>query len=472
MSKEDVNIYVGTPGADQSKQNLDSVGQSARKMGQDVSGSGKGAADATKEHESSLQKLALRYIGIQKVIQLATQAIREQIEAMKEHAEIAQRQQQALLRLQFLGDFFTEQPQARKEVAAMAEFGRRPFEEVAGAWYNLKSKAGAMTPQQRQAILKEALETGRTDPSMPLDTLVDMFSLFAKQTGETDANRIQNILQQTITEAGGGGADVAKYMPQFLPVGMAGGLSGAESAGLWAYVTTQLSEPSIATTGLKATFMGLQGKGSPESQKVLAKFGITPQMSFSEKIQRLSAARASGGLGLGEAEQLAGREGAAVLLSMLKAPGEMQRTMGLVVGADRGDIDITRQKIEQIFGADEIAKTEEDIRLLDVTIENQKAASGRPMKGEQVVKETEMINRSKGTPEAAIKFASYAQRLLMSLGLSSEALMPQEGRERFIKEGVLPADVGGMTTTVVNDNSNNINYQRPQQLGSSPRSLP
>lgn len=419
MAGKDVNIPIKAEGAEQATDKIDRLTGAIEKMTQKIDGqAGKARSNATAMEglTGRLGSLLAQYVSVTAAIGLATKAIQEQTQAMRENAAIAERQQNSLLRLQFLGDLFAEHPELRKEVGAMAEFGRRPFEQVAGAWYNLRSKSAGMSDAQQMGILREALEMGRTDPSLPLDTLVDMFSLYAKQSGVADANRIQNVLQQTITDAGGSGADVARYMPQFLSVGMSGGLSAAQSAGLWAYATTQTADASIATTGLRATFMGLQGKGSPEGQKRLAAMGVTPEMDFFEKMNILSGA----GLSLADAEQIAGREGAPLFLSLLKNQAAMMRTLGTVTGADRGDIDLTRTKIDQLFGSDAVAKWEEDQRLMNIRLANLRAGDAKSMRLQQIKREHELRLRGEGASEYRIGFELGTIESLAGAGLSPE----------------------------------------------------
>jgi len=426
MSDKDINIHIRAKNADAAKQKLDGVSESTKKIGDSAR---QGASGVGKLGESSrkttglvgglLDRLA-GFFSITAVIAAVTSAIRVQGQAIEENAQKAQDYQNKLLRLQFLGEMFKERPELRSEVADLAEFGRRDFAEVSDAWYNLRSKGGSMSAKQKDSIMREALEMGRTDPSMPLGTLVDMFSLYAKQTGQGDANRIQNVLQQTITEAGGSGADVARYMPQFLPIGISGGLSGSQSAGLWSYVTTQLADASIATTGLRATFMGLQGRGTPEAAKLLEGFGVTGDMNFMQKINTLSGAYHGGDLDLAAAEQIGGREGAAVLLSMLKNPQAMTRTIGSVVGSDRGDIDLTGSRIKDLFGSDEFARTEEDVRLLDIAIDNTRATDQNALKADKIRKISELEARKRGDPEAKIGLESWLQKKLVSIGVSPE----------------------------------------------------
>jgi len=423
MSK-DVNIHIKTPGADKARQDLDGVGRSAKVVGDSAHEGGRKGAAGMKQLHDDAEKTNTRFgrlkdsimgwvgglVSVALAIRSITSAIRIQMQAIEEHATVASSQQKKLLQLQYLGGFFKEHPNARKEVEVLSEFGRRPFEEVAGAWYNLRSKAARLSSEQRQSIMTEALELGRQFPDAPLDTLVDMFSLYAKQTGARDMNMVQNILKQTITEAGGGMADVAQYMPMFLPIGMAGGLTGPQTAGLWAYVTTQLSEPSIATTGLKATFMGLQGRGpsGKEAALMLNQLGIKPGMGFFEKISSLALAQRAGRFGLAEAEQLAGREGAAVLLAMLSDPAAMMETVSNVASVARGDVDLTQTEIHELMSSDELAQLEEHGRELDVENQNLKGGDINALRWRTFYKEYEVQMRRQGMPEWQIK-----SRLLM-----------------------------------------------------------
>lgn len=431
MADNEVNIHVKTPGAAQAKQQLDGIGKSTKEVGDTASRSGRKGAEgmdklgqAGASAQSKLGKLKSSMVGwlttlgsIAVAVRLVTSALNAQKQAMTEHAEVVSQQQNKLLRLQYLGGMFKERPELRKQVAAYAEYGRRPFEEVADAWYNLRSKSGSLSSGMRESILKEALELGRTDPNAPLDSLVDMFTLYAKKTGQTDANRIQNVLTQTIKEAGGSTTDVSKHMPRFLPIGMTGGLTGAQAAGLWSYATTQTADAAVATTGLQAVFMGLQGKGTPESQKLLASLGISQDMGFFAKMRILSGQYGAGKFSLGHAEQLAGREGAAILLSILQNPQAMMQAIGSVSGSDRGDIDITGGMIAGLMGQDKVAYLEEERRRTQIQIQNQKGRNTKALQWQLYLTKYEKAMRDAGTPEFLISEQLWAEEVKMGIGL-------------------------------------------------------
>jgi hypothetical protein len=464
MPDKDVNIHVRARETEESKRKIEGVAQSTKEMGEKTEEAGRRSAAGMEKALATVAKYAATMVGVQKLLSEFTRALEENARAMDENAAAAEKHQKSLLRLQFLGGFFQERPELRQEVGALAEFGRRPYEEVANAWYNLRSKGAALSQGQQDSILREALEMGRTDPDLPLDTLVDMFALYAKKSGEPDANRIQNVLQETITQAGGSGADVAKYMPQFLPIGMAGGLTAAESAGLWSYATTLLGEASVATTGLKATFLGLEGKGSPEGQKLLKKLKITPEMDFFSKLDVLGRARAGGKFGLASAEQLVGREGASILLDMLKDPGAVRSTVGAVTAMDRGDIDLTRTRIEELVGSDEVARMEEDNRQLAVRIENLKAADRESLTWKNAELQREAAMREKGYAPYAISLVKRRDRHAKGLGFTPDQtgeLPPDIGAGFSV--GPYRRQLGGEDAgaTIVNYNFDNSTHLRP-----------
>lgn len=425
---KDVNIHVKAKGTQQTKQQLDSVGKATEGVGQKakkgaagvdkLSGSASKARGLFSRFTSGLTGWATKLIGITAIIAAVTKAINIQGEALKEHARIAEEQRKKLLSLQYLGEFFAERPQLRKEVAAHAEFGRRPFTEVAEAWYVLRSQASRMTPEQRRGILREASELGRMYPEAPLTDLVNMFTLYAKATRAQDLNQVQNVLLQTITEAGGGMADVSRFMPMFLGTGMAGGLTGAQAAGLWAYATTlpEAGRPERATTALTNVLMALQGKGTPEAQKMLRQFGIRPEMGFFEQMEILAAQREAGRFGLPQAELLGQREGAAMLLGLLREPQAMKETIANIVAAGVGRRDITRDMITRLMGADEVARLEEENRLEDIRIENLKARDKKAQLWEALLRKYERGMREEDLPEIRIDIELGLLRLLGGVG--------------------------------------------------------
>jgi hypothetical protein len=414
MPDKDVNIHVRALEAEEAKRKIEGVAQSTEQMGDKTEEAGKKGARGMAAGAEKLAAYAAGAVSATAVLGLLTGAIRANSAAMTENAEIAEGQQQRLLRLQFLGDFLKEHPEARQEIAAYAEYGRRSPAEVSDAWYNLRSKGGFLDDTAQRGVLMEALELGRTDIDVSLDTMVDMFVLYMKKTGERDANKAQNVIKQTITEAGGGAQDVANQMTKFLPLGIAGKMTGAQAAGLWAYATTELGNPAEATTALSNVYEGLEGAWTPDRQKMLERLGVRRDMPFMGKLEALSKQDLT-------VEQLGTIAGAGgpMLASMTKNIGDLKRAMAAVEAADRADIDLTRQQIEEVFGSDEIARIEEDNRRLRVEIENLRAGDVEALRwsNKELVREVAM--RRRGDAPYTIALQKKRDRLVKGIGGSA-----------------------------------------------------
>jgi len=433
MSK-DINIHIKTPGAAQAKEQLKGVGRASQQVGDKTShGARKGAegmdglSSSTGKTEgrfskltSSIKSWVTGIVGIAVIIRGITAAIRLQSEAIKEHARIATEQQKKLLALQAMGTFFEEHPEARKEVAAYAKAGVRPFEDVAEAWYSLESKGAGLTKEQKAGIMRESLELGRMEPEADLASIVDVFSIYAKETRQKDINQIQNVIRQTLSKAGAELSQMGQYLPQFLPLGTTGGLTGAETAGLWAFATTRAPSPEKATVGIRNIFMALQGKGTPESQKLLQGLGITPEMDIFQQLSGLSAAQKAGKLGTPEAETIAGKESAAILMSMLTEPKAMMETVGAITGVARPDIDITKEKLKQIMDEDEVARLEENLRRTKIEIQNIKAQDVKALKWAEKIESRELALRKKGVSEVRIALERKELSAAAVTGISPE----------------------------------------------------
>ena len=483
---KDINIHVKTPGSDQAKRNLDDIGQSAKKAGQDAASGGRqGSAEVEKlsasaekgqssfrRFSSSIGSWLTGLFGVSAVIAGITRAIRANIQAVREHAQIVEQQQTKLMNLQYLGDMFKEKPELKAEVQAYAEYGARPFGEVAEAWYNIRSKGGALPAAQRQGILMEALELGRTEPNASLVGLADAMLLYAKQTGTSDPNVIQNIMKQTLTEAGSDVTGLGQFLPRFLPIGTKGGLTGAESAGVWAFATGQLGSAAEATTALRNTFLSLQGRGTPQSAELLTSLGITPEQTFWQKIGALSSAQAAGKFGAPEAEMIAGREGMAMLLSMVSDPASMMATVSSVTGAARPDIDLTARAIEGLMGADPAARMAEQSRRMDIAIENIKGSDVVALERELFIQGYEKWMREQGKPEYLIQWEKTKQRLLQGFGWDRVFNPRSVSGYRHEEDGFFSENNPVIINNYNNDIINNPVVGGEDDRGQRPRVLP
>lgn len=483
---KDINIHLKTKGGPQTKQQLNEVGQSAKKVGDSVSQGGKTGADGIDKMSdaaakgpsrfarlsSSIKSWAFGLVGITAVIAGITSAIRAQKQALEEHGRIAAEQQKKMLALQGMGTFFEEHPQARKRVAAYSEFGRRPFEEVAEAWYTLESKGAGLTKKQKEGIMKESLELGRMEPEADLKGIVEMFSLYAKESGEKDINKIQNVLRETMTKAGAELSEIARYLPEFLSLGIAGGLPAEEVAGLWAYATTRTKEPSKATVGIRNVFAALQGKGTPESQEIMQQMGITPEMDFYEQIEKLSEAQRAGKFGVPEAEAIAGRENIAVLLSMLTDPQAMMQSVRDVSSKARSDIDTVKSKLDLIMAKDDVARLEEEGRRLDIAIANEKGQDIRALRLAVELKKVELDMRKQGKPEIAIIAELATRRTEAALGLDKGLRFDMDAVERGDIGPAFGGGIEGLEPSSETETTPETEPPKPKEAETVPPSQP
>jgi len=427
---KDVNIHVKAKGTEQTKQKLDGVGKSTEGVGKGVdklSGSASKARGLFSRFTSGLTGWATKLIGITAIIAGVTKAINIQKQALKEHARIAEEQQKKLLALQTMGDVFEKRPGLRKEIDVYAKLGRRPHLEVIDALYALESAGAGLTEEQKKGIMREALELGRMEPEAELKSIVGVLTVYAKETRQQNINQIQNVIRQTLSRAGAELGQMGQYLPQFLSLGISGGLTGAETAGLWAFATTRSPSPEKATAGIRNIFMALRGKGTPEGQEILQRLGITPEMNIFEQLTALSAQQRAGRFGIPEAETIAMKENAALLMSMLTEPKAMMETVRQITGVARPDIDITRDKLNLIMGTDEFARLEEKIRQDRTAIEGIKGRDIKSLRWKAFITQEERKMREAGKPDYLIHHELRMLWLMRSAsGAPAEVGEPEE----------------------------------------------
>ena len=444
MSDKDINIHVRARDTEQTKKQIGDVAGAAEQLGKKTSEGQRVAAESTVQATekmsifgSMLNKAAnyvLALYGGVKAINAVTAAIKLQSDAIKEHADIALEQQNKLLRLQFLGDYYKEKPELRKQVMAASEAARRPFEDVANAMYDLHNLGTGLTDKQQQDILDKSIELGRTMPETPLNKIVQSMVFFAKQTKEKDVGKIQNIIKQTLTEAGGEPGEAAADLSKFLPLGLSAGMTAPEAAGTWAYITSQFPEAGRATTALSGIMMALQGKGTDDSKRLLRRLGISPGTPFLQQIQQLSQQQAAGKLHLKDIEELASTKEAPVLAALLQDPEAMMKTIESINTAGQSQENLTQKSIEGLYGQDEMARLEDMSRFLDISVTNLKAMDTKAVRLEVGKKLHETLLRKAGVPELAIGIEKVMDWFF------SGALGKTMGRwEDYSKEDILTA---------------------------------
>ncbi|MEL7087795.1 MAG: hypothetical protein AAGL98_05035, partial [Planctomycetota bacterium] len=203
--------------------------------------------------------------GAVRALQVMGEELDRRIEQTREFAE-------AQLNLQFLGSTFNEQE--REFLGRAAEAGGRSPVEVARAYTSLRSRFSDRSDAELQELFLEITETGITTDA-GLEELTEAFAgLFAENN---DSGRSQNILRESITQAGvGDPAVLARLFGKFLGPGQQlGNISEAESAGLVAASTAlDTRAPEEQATGLRTVLLALLGNRSDQQQEIVDRAGI------------------------------------------------------------------------------------------------------------------------------------------------------------------------------------------------------
>src|SRR3990172_2182488 len=274
-----------------------------------------------------------------------TTVLRLNSEAMAENVRLSRELAQAQRDLLFLSTAGSAAELAAVQRSAEIVGGEGARVELTGAFAQFKSQTANLSEQQRLGLWQQMIETSLTTATRPTE-LVELFT--RGRNFVQDPQQLQNIIAQTIIESPESNpAVMARLLPRVLPIGAAVGLQPAETAGLLAFAAGQAGSADEGATGLRNIIAALQGRGTPESQKILAGLDLPQGMNFFGQIAALTAAQAAGRLSLGELEAIGGRENLALFSSLLAKPQEMRQTVGRLVAAAGGEQDITRLQLER-----------------------------------------------------------------------------------------------------------------------------
>lgn len=379
MADKDINIHVKAQDVEKSKQDIDSFGQSVSNVGKMTQQTGQQASEGAEKLSfwatqlNNIKGYLLGMVGGVAAINAVTEAVRRQRQEWEENARVITKQQEQILRLQFLGDYYKEKPELRKEVMAYAEIGRRPFEDVANAMFDLRNMGAAYTGPQREEILRRSLELGRIMPQAPLKDIVQSMILYSNAAKTTNFAAIENVLSKTLTKAEGEEAPIE--LAKFLPVATAAGLSGEQAAGLWSYAISQYPASGLATTALERMMLLLQGK-TPEARVAMGRLGITPQRPFMEQFNQLVAKQPN----LKQLEGIFDTRMAPVVLTLLQHPDMVRAAMSQATAAGQMPENLTQQSIQGLFGTDEMARLTDLSKFLDISIENLRGMNERSIR--------------------------------------------------------------------------------------------
>lgn len=281
-------------------------------------------------------------------------------ERLRENAELVNRSVEANTNLAFLGTT-PEQRDFAAEAAAKA--GRDP-NEGSRVYADIISRRSQASEEERRAIYEQALETGKTTDA-PLQAIAD--ALLTIQKFEPDAQKAQNILFQTIKEAGvSDPAKVSPLLARFLGLDL-GGLSVGEKAGFVAAATGLGLGPEESVTGLRNLLLGVSGAGTPQGNEIFDRIGLTrsERNDFKGALVELAQAYESGLIKPEEIEFIAGREGLAVTAALVDE-NVLRTALAQVESVGRAQnstSDLTSQEIDLRFKQDPRLETEFETRV-------------------------------------------------------------------------------------------------------------
>ncbi len=280
----------------------------------------------------------------------ALQLIRQE---MEENARAARKFAEDSLDLQFLSPTFNEQE--RKFVGRAAIFAGRKPSETALAFGGLKSFFPGASDRELQTLFMEVAETARTTPTS-LSVLTKAFTGIYAET--RNAQKAQNILRETITQAGSSDpAVISGLLGKFFGPGIQiGHLKPGEAAGAVAAVTgLTTQQPEEQVQGLLTFMLQVMGKGSPEASKILEREKID-RSDFFKAIEQIGTAVNEGRISSSEFETVASREGIKVASALID-PTKRREFFGKINAVQTtaaSNRDITREAIQAQFGADRL----------------------------------------------------------------------------------------------------------------------
>lgn len=242
--------------------------------------------------------------------------------------------------LQFLGQNFKEGSKVVFETQILAAQTGVPGVEVAKAREAIQSQAFGASPEFLKQVLNEVLELRRTTSGVTAEDLVPLFTKAVTITGETDANKIQNIVAQFVEKSASTVANATEALPTAFAAGGAvgPGQSAAKSAAALAALTQVTKNPRVAAEALDQVGRALADIDSSKDRKLLAKrAGFTGDDTLNEVLKKISA-----GLESGDVTQK-------LVIKALGAPA----TRILPLLKDRGKLSLFEDQFsEDIIGAD------------------------------------------------------------------------------------------------------------------------
>jgi hypothetical protein len=284
---KDINIHIKTPGAQQAKQELDSVSQSAEKLGQTTEQAGTKSDRASKWVMDGLKSLVgpLGFAAIATVLASAAAKVAKFFDDLKARCDEAVRSAQSIRKeyadLFEAMDAFDERSRRRvtlettgllKETAVSKEIGL-PIINAYTRQFRELVKSGQITEEQYQQGLKETLGYGERHGGVATPELITLLRGWNIITPEQ-----QGIFRRQISAGAAASgltdAELIEALGRSVPTAKAMGWTPAQT--ISAVATIASGEVGRQRTGLPATTM--QGLLAPQLSNVV-KYGISEEIA-------------------------------------------------------------------------------------------------------------------------------------------------------------------------------------------------
>ncbi|MBB6429223.1 hypothetical protein [Algisphaera agarilytica] len=350
--------------------------------------------------------------GLVRALQVLGEELDRRIEQTREFAE-------AQLNLQFLDTSFNEQE--REFLGQAAQLGGRSPAEIARAYTSLRSRFPDRSNTELQGLFLEIVETGVTTDA-DLGTLTDAFAGLFAENG--DSQRSQNILRETITQAGVGDPGViSRLLGKFLGPGQQiGNVSEAEAAGLVAGATgLDTRQPEEQITGLRSVLLSLLGSLSDEQLEIAQGAGID-RSSINTALLTLGQAIEAGRIDAAGLEQLVGAEGVttATALGDPAKRGAFFEKQAAVVRAADSEEDLTGLAIDNIFAQDEVQALNFAIKQVDARTAVAESQDVDALRGELAIKLQQAEQRDAGVGAIGRSISGLTNRIARLLGADAD----------------------------------------------------
>lgn len=223
--------------------------------------------------------------------------------------------------------------------------GAQGFNEVKEAVNVLKSTTAQMTPEQRNQIMNEAIQTRQLN-DVPLSDIVSTLTFMKKSDPDRSVNQLQNILKETQVQAGANFGEISQLAPDLLGIGKAAGLSTEQTFGLFSAATAVAPNKAKANVGVRNILSILTSEMTPDQEKIRQGLGISHETPVLEQLDVL----AQSNLSAKDQSKLFGREvvGLSSLLLPAVARGDVDQTIGAIESAGATQADLTQESLDQI----------------------------------------------------------------------------------------------------------------------------